>query len=93
MPPASFDRRSATLTLAAVPLIGVAAWQLDGLFLGTTQGAAVRNAGVLAMAAYLAVLDQVTLADILLVPLGHLSGRLPLGNPGRATVSAFAPML
>ena len=30
---------------------------------------------------------------ILLVPLGHLSGRLPLGNPGRATVSAFAPML
>ena len=29
---------------------------------------------------------------ILLVPLGHLSGRLPLGNPGRAAVSAFAPM-
>ena len=27
-----------------------------------------------------------------LVPLGHLSGRLPLGNPGRATVSAFDPM-
>lgn len=27
-----------------------------------------------------------------LVPLGHLFGRLPLGNPGRATVSAFAPM-
>lgn len=27
-----------------------------------------------------------------LVPLGHLSGRLPLGNPGRATVSAFRPM-
>jgi hypothetical protein len=24
-----------------------------------------------------------------LVPLGHLSGRLPLGNPGRSTVSAF----
>jgi len=24
-----------------------------------------------------------------LVPLGHLSGRLPLGNTGRATVSAF----
>ncbi|MBY9065258.1 MATE family efflux transporter [Hyphomonas sp. WL0036] len=38
---------------AAVPLIGVAAWQLDGLFLGTTQGAAVRNAGLMAMAAYL----------------------------------------
>ena len=27
-----------------------------------------------------------------LAPLGHLSGRLPLGNPGRATVSAFAPL-
>lgn len=52
---------------AAVPLIGVAAWQLDGLFLGTTQGAAVRNAGVLAMAAYLAT-------DLALAP--------PLGNAG-----------
>lgn len=39
---------------AAVPLIGVAAWQLDGLFLGTTQGEAVRNAGLLSMAAYVA---------------------------------------
>jgi hypothetical protein len=27
-----------------------------------------------------------------LVPLGHLSGRLPLGNPGRSTVSAFVPL-
>lgn len=27
-----------------------------------------------------------------LVPLGHLSRRLPAGNPGRATVSAFAPL-
>ncbi|QHE89169.1 DUF3703 domain-containing protein [Hydrogenophaga sp. BPS33] len=27
-----------------------------------------------------------------LVPLGHLSGRLPLGNPGRSIVSAFEPM-
>jgi Protein of unknown function (DUF3703) len=26
------------------------------------------------------------------VPLGHLSGRLPLGNSGRADVSAFEPM-
>lgn len=29
---------------------------------------------------------------LLLVPLGHLTGRLPMGNPGRASVSAFAPM-
>ncbi|NRF71188.1 DUF3703 domain-containing protein [Aquincola sp. S2] len=28
---------------------------------------------------------------LLLVPLGHLSGRLPEGNPGTADVSAFAP--
>jgi hypothetical protein len=27
-----------------------------------------------------------------LVPLGHLAGRLPAGNSGRATVSAFMPM-
>lgn len=27
-----------------------------------------------------------------LVPLGHLTGRLPLGNPGRASVSAFKPL-
>jgi MATE family multidrug resistance protein len=46
---------------AAVPVIGVAAWQLDGLFLGTTQGPAVRNAGMLAMAAYIAT-------DLALVP-------------------------
>lgn len=29
---------------------------------------------------------------LVLVPLGHLSGRLPLGNPGRSTVSAFQPL-
>lgn len=29
---------------------------------------------------------------IALVPLGHLFKRLPLGNPGRANVSAFKPM-
>ncbi|MEY3519337.1 MAG: hypothetical protein RLZZ177_52 [Pseudomonadota bacterium] len=27
-----------------------------------------------------------------LVPLGHLTGRLPLGNPGRSTVNAFEPL-
>lgn len=29
---------------------------------------------------------------IALVPFGHLLGRLPLGNPGRANVSAFKTM-
>jgi MATE family multidrug resistance protein len=46
---------------AAAPVIGVAAWQLDGLFLGTTQGPAVRNAALLATSAYL-------VSDILLAP-------------------------
>ncbi|KQT12349.1 DUF3703 domain-containing protein [Ramlibacter sp. Leaf400] len=32
------------------------------------------------------------LMRLALVPLGHLLGRLPAGNVGRATVSAFAPM-
>ncbi|WP_255987404.1 DUF3703 domain-containing protein [Chitinolyticbacter albus] len=32
------------------------------------------------------------LLRLLLTPLGHLTGRLPLGNTGRANVSAFAPM-
>ena len=29
---------------------------------------------------------------LVLVPIGHLIGRLPIGNPGRSTVSAFEPM-
>lgn len=33
------------------------------------------------------------LLRLLLVPLGHLLGRLPLGNTGRSSVGAFRPML
>jgi len=36
------------------------------------------------------VLGQIT--RLLLTPLGHLAGRLPLGNTGGANVSAFQPM-
>ena len=32
------------------------------------------------------------LGRLALAPLGNLSGRLPVGNTGRANVSAFAPM-
>jgi len=46
---------------AAAPLLGLAAWQLDGLFLGTTQGRALRNAGVISAALYIS-------ADMLLRP-------------------------
>lgn len=42
---------------AAIPLLGVPAWQLDGLFLGHVGagGRALRNAAVLATAGYLAI--------------------------------------
>ncbi len=46
---------------AAVPLLGVAAWQLDGLFIGTTQGKALRNSGVIVAILYIS-------ADMLLRP-------------------------
>ena len=32
------------------------------------------------------------LLRLALVPLGNLTGRLPLGNPGRSNVSAFSPL-
>lgn len=32
------------------------------------------------------------LLRLALAPLGNLTGRLPIGNTGRSTVSAFAPM-
>ena len=38
---------------ATVPLLGVAAWQLDGLFIGTTQGKALRNSGVIVAILYI----------------------------------------
>ena len=39
---------------ATAPLLGIVAWQLDGLFLGTTQGRALRNAGVISAVLYIA---------------------------------------
>ena len=49
--------RDAALTylpaMAAVPLLGWAAFQLDGIFIGATQGRALRNAGVIATALYI----------------------------------------
>ena len=39
---------------AAVPTLGVCAYQLDGLFLGTTQGRAMRNASIMSCALYIA---------------------------------------
>ena len=39
---------------AAVPVVGIAAWQLDGMFIGATQGKALRTAGVASMIMYVA---------------------------------------
>ncbi|MEO1552841.1 MAG: MATE family efflux transporter [Pseudomonadota bacterium] len=47
---------------AAVPILGVAAYQLDGFFLGATQGRAMRNAAIVVTLAYVAL-------DLLLRPL------------------------
>ncbi|MDJ0920997.1 MAG: MATE family efflux transporter [Henriciella sp.] len=50
------EARAAALTYlpycAIVPLLGVPAWQLDGFFLGATQGQAMRNAGVISTVGY-----------------------------------------
>ena len=37
---------------AAIPLIGLTSWQLDGFFLGATRGKALRNAAVIVCIAY-----------------------------------------
>ncbi|MEL6473612.1 MAG: MATE family efflux transporter [Pseudomonadota bacterium] len=53
---ADADARAAALAFmpfcAAVPFIGVPAWQLDGIFLGATRGKALRTAGVISAALY-----------------------------------------
>jgi MATE family multidrug resistance protein len=48
---------------AAVPLLGVLSWMLDGIFIGATRGKALRNAAIAATTLYVGV-------DILLRPLG-----------------------
>jgi multidrug resistance protein, MATE family len=44
-------------------VLGVPAWQLDGVFLGATRGPALRNAAIAATLCYIAL-------DLLLVPWG-----------------------
>lgn len=38
---------------ALAPVVGFAAWQLDGIFIGTTQTAVMRNSGIIAVIIYL----------------------------------------
>ena len=40
---------------ALVPLIGMPSWMLDGVFIGTTRGRALRNAGFIATLLYIAI--------------------------------------
>lgn len=40
---------------ALVPLIGMPSWMLDGVFIGTTRGTALRNAGVAATVLYIGI--------------------------------------
>ena len=47
----------------ALPLIGMTAWLLDGIFIGATRGRALRNAAILSTALYI-------LTDLALRPLG-----------------------
>ncbi len=39
---------------ALAPIVGFAAWQLDGIFIGTTRTQEMRNAGIVALVIYLA---------------------------------------
>ncbi len=73
---------------AAVPLLGVPAWQLDGLFLGATRGRAMRNAAVAATVLYVAadLLLRPTYGNTgvwlaLLLSYGFRAGALALGVP------------
>lgn len=43
------------LWAAVIPLIGVLAWQLDGVFIGAAKSAAMRNAAVAATAGFIAL--------------------------------------
>ncbi len=59
--------REATLAFlpwcAAAPVLGVAAWQLDGIFIGATRSTAMRNTAIVSLLIYLAL-------DALLAPSG-----------------------
>lgn len=49
---------------AAVPLLGMPSWMLDGIFIGATRGRALRNAALLATAIYVVI-------DLALRPFGN----------------------
>lgn len=73
---------------ALIPVLGIPAWQLDGVFLGATRGATLRNAAIASTLVYIAI-------DLALRPWGNAgvwtaftltyllrAGFLGLGWPG-----------
>ena len=73
---------------AAVPLLGVPAWQLDGVFLGATRGRALRTAAIVATLLYL-VTDTALrpwgnagVWTALLLSYGYRAGALAVYLPG-----------
>ena len=42
--------------MVAAPVVGIAAWMLDGIFIGATETRALRNAMALSVAVYVAAL-------------------------------------
>ncbi len=58
------EARSYLIYAALIPLLGLPSWMLDGIFIGATRGAALRNAGVMATLAYIAL-------DLALRPMGN----------------------
>lgn len=56
---------SLLLFAAAIPIIGMPSWLLDGIFIGATQGRALRNAAIVSTTLYI-------LADLALRPHGNL---------------------
>ncbi len=74
---------------AAVPLLGMPGWLLDGVFIGATQGRALRNAAVIATLAYLAL-------DLTLRPYGNLGVWLAISASyllRAGTLGAYWPAL
>jgi MATE family multidrug resistance protein len=62
------DMARAYLPYAALaPIIGFAAYQMDGIFIGTTRTAEMRNAGIMSITLYIA-------SHFLIVPLLGAAG-------------------
>lgn len=74
---------------AVVPLLGMPAWQLDGVFIGATRGRALRNAAIAATVLYIG-LDSVLRPALgntgvwiaFLANYGFRAGALAVGLPG-----------